>query len=85
MLNKILPDKIYHKLSDFWNEYTDCELPEERLRKKFIPKNFNFESREIDSEEARRIKNAKIPKDFDEEEIDEESRKRNEVEEDNKG
>ena len=61
-----LPEKVYTKLSDFWNQYTDCEILETDLRKKFIPPDFNFESRERAAEEKRRSNAAKISKDFDE-------------------
>lgn len=66
MSNRNLPNKVYYKLSDFWNEYTDCELPERALWKKFVPNNFNTDTRFEEIEEEKRIKNAKISKDFDE-------------------
>ena len=66
MLRKKLKNKIYHKLSDFWNEYNDCALPEQKLQSKFIPNDFSFESLQSNSEEEKRIAKAKINKDFDE-------------------
>lgn len=59
--------KVYYKLSDFWSIDHDCEEPEDKLTKRFIPK--DFDKGEIDPEKAARLKNSKenIPKDFDEE------------------
>ena len=60
------PPKVYTKLSDFWNIETDCQLPEDELFERFIPKNFRED--EADQDEIKRMKHSKdnIPKDFDE-------------------
>jgi len=66
-----LPQKVYHKLSNFWNIHTDCQMPEDDLTDRFIPKDFGKD--EVDEEERERMKHSKenIPKDFDEEEQEE--------------
>ena len=60
------PPKVYRKLSDFWNIGTDCQMPEDELTERFIPKDFDKEQE--DKEEIERMKHSKdnIPKDFDE-------------------
>eukprot|EP00111_Clytia_hemisphaerica_P004180 TCONS_00011973-protein len=62
-----LPPKVYTKLSNFWNIHTDCEIPEDDLTDKFIPK--DFDKNQVDKDELERMKHSKdnIPKDFDEE------------------
>lgn len=65
-LHQNLPPKIYKRLSDFWNIHVDCQIPENELTERFIPKGFGEET--IDEDEKERMKHSKdnIPKDFDE-------------------
>ena len=59
-----LPNKVYHKLSDFWDQQTDCELPERAFVQKFFPKDYDWDHET--EEEKERIEKAKIPVNFDE-------------------
>ena len=65
-LHSNLPNKVYKSLSNFWNMHVDCQIPEDILTERFIPKGFG--DQEIDQEEIDRMKNSKenIAKDFDE-------------------
>lgn len=67
MLNADLPKKTYWSLSEFWNEYTDCEVPEENLKKSMFPENFDWEYPNKREDEKELIKKSIIRKNFDEE------------------
>ena len=60
MLYMDLPNKVYHTLSNFWNEYTDCVVPEQELKKKIFPENYDWTVRDTAKEEAERQAKAKI-------------------------
>lgn len=72
MLHQNLPIKIYDYLSDFWSVENDCEIPEKEMRKRINFTGYNWEDRHRRAEKQALIDAAHIPKDFDEEEHDNE-------------
>jgi len=68
-----LANKVYVRLSDYWNSYEDCELPEMKLKKKFVPPNYSWESSLKREDEKRRLEKSHINKDFDEVDLTDDS------------